>query len=96
MTTNYSLENTGRLKQYQFYYLCTLERYFAFREATEGAVVGTTNWYLDGVQYLVNSQKPDGSWGSSATATSPSIQTAFALMFLVRAGHQSIYGRRRQ
>ena len=53
---------------------------------TGTAWVGTHDWYLEGAEYLLKAQRPDGSWsGSSELAQMQQVDTCFALLFLKRA-----------
>ncbi|RMG34101.1 MAG: hypothetical protein D6725_14830 [Planctomycetota bacterium] len=64
---------------WKLYYLYALERLMAL---TNLKTLGPHDWYADGSQYLLTSQKPDGSWEGTYTQQSA---TAFAVLFLTRA-----------
>ncbi len=71
---------------WNYYYLYALERYAFFRETSEGEVKEIPTWYDQGVKYLFRVQNPDGSWGTGEGAQEEEYtNTAFAVMFLVRA-----------
>ena len=74
-------------RDYQLYYLCTLERYCSLREATEGAAASIPNWYEKGVGHLLATQRSDGSWSSRC---GEACATAFGVLFLLRAAKRSI------
>ena len=59
-----------------FYYMYALER-AGILFGTE--VLGTREWYPEGVNVLLGAQKPDGSWRAGT------IDTCFAILFLRRA-----------
>jgi len=63
------------------YHLYTIERFHTFRAAATKAE-GDEAWYDAGVDYLLKSQRPDGSW---AKPEGPVPATAFAVLFLMRA-----------
>jgi hypothetical protein len=46
--------------------------------------LGKVDWYTEGAERLVRSQKPDGSWTSSEPGAGPLTDTSFALLFLSR------------
>lgn len=81
---NYSISSGS----WQYYYLYSLERYQSFRELVEGKTEAEPRWYNDGVNYLAKAQQADGSWQSSDV--SPSVDTAFATLFLMRSTQKSI------
>ncbi|MDB4778205.1 hypothetical protein OAG68_01985 [bacterium] len=71
---------------WNYYYLYALERYAFFRETAEGQVKEIPTWYDQGVTYLFRVQNTDGSWGTGEGAQEEEyVNTAFAVMFLVRA-----------
>jgi len=63
------------------YYLYGLERAGIL---TGNEKFGTRPWYADGVRVLLESQKPDGSWGLDDWGT-PTWDTCLALLFLRRS-----------
>jgi len=67
-----------------YYYLYALER--------AGIVYGTETfgvhaWYGDGARYILDTQRPDGSWKtpSKFDDSGPVADTCFAILFLRRA-----------
>ncbi len=73
--------------QWTYYYLYALERYWSFRCAVERRSDRGGFWYDDGVQFLMKSQRKDGSWqGDSGDVPS----TAFGVLFLVRSTKKTI------
>ncbi len=68
------------------YYLYGLERYMSFREAHEGEG-HRIPWYRSGAGFLVQTQGQPGSWNSRSGDT---VDTAFALLFLMRSMKRSI------
>ncbi len=72
---------------YTHYYLYTLERYQSFRQHMGLQQTASRNWYDQGVAFLEETQRDDGSWYSRA---GPDVDTAFAVLFLLRSMQQSI------
>jgi hypothetical protein len=72
---------------YTHYYLYALERYQSLREVAEKRTVAEPTWYNQGVEYLARTQSDDGSWNSSS---GPDVDTAFAVLFLLRSMKKSI------
>jgi len=82
MRANYEINP----KAWTFYYMYALERYWSFRQATEGAK--DDRWYDEGVRFLMRSQNDDGSW--SHREKYEMIDTAFGVLFLLRSSKKSI------
>lgn len=77
---------TVKSKTWNYYYLYALERYAYFREAAEQEVSEIPTWYDQGVDYLKSTQSASGSWPAGKKQVEKSnYNTAFAIMFLVRA-----------
>ena len=74
-------------RDYNLYYLYTLERYFSFREMAEARAEQQPRWYDDGVRYLLENQADDGSWTDQCGKVSA---TAFGVLFLIRSTRKSI------
>lgn len=85
MHANYAINPD--LVSFKHYYLYTLERYESFRELASGQVEQYYAWYDDGVRYLMRTQGADGSWLSGATGP---VDTAFAILFLLRSTQKSL------
>lgn len=67
----YGIERVGRLSGLRFFH----------REVPAGPVA--YDWYREGANLLVQTQREDGSWSGAAGAdTDPIIATSFALLFL--------------
>ncbi|HYE98186.1 MAG TPA: zf-HC2 domain-containing protein [Planctomycetota bacterium] len=83
VASNFSVtENPGRKEAHHYYYLYGLER--------AGVLFGTDffgahEWYPAGANYLLDQQKPDGSWAGSGKEGGAVIDTCFAILFLKRA-----------
>jgi hypothetical protein len=78
---------------WHYYYLYGLER----AGVLAGVVyMGKHRWYAEGAKYLVDSQKPDGSWRTMQGVPPPGmpkipvVDPCFALLFLARATARSI------
>lgn len=75
-------------RNWPFYYIYALERYAYFREQAEGSVGNGSmrRWYDQGVERFAAIQKKDGSFPQGPEPNSPAnVNTAFAVMFLVRS-----------
>jgi hypothetical protein len=83
MRANYVVDN-GR---YQFYYLYSTERYQSFYELWSGNFDYEPKWYQDGYDFLVKSQQPQGGWDQGCGVH---VDTAFAILFLLRSTQKSI------
>ncbi len=81
---NYKIQSTV----YQHYYMYALERYMSFREYAERSQDPEPVWYNEGVDYLADSQDGDGHWQSSQAG--PIIDSAFAILFLLRSTQATI------
>jgi hypothetical protein len=73
---------------YTFYHLYSLERMESFRNAFRE---GTKNpqWYEDGVEFLKTIQSKEGSF-AVAGQLGPAVDTAFAVLFMVRSARKSL------
>ncbi len=79
---------TLQTQNWPFYYYYALERYAYFREQAEGSVGNGSirRWYDQGVEFFASIQKKDGSFPAGPEPNSPAnVNTAFAVMFLVRS-----------
>ena len=75
----------------QYYYMYSLERYWAFRELAEGIETKEPAWYNEGVEYLRRKISSQGSWASTTgVVNGPVIDTGFAVMFLLRSSKKTI------
>lgn len=77
---NWTLENNPAHNGYHYYYLYSLER-------VGGCLgiefIGPNEWYPLGARYLLDHQKPNGSW--EVRSENSFLATSFALLFLTRA-----------
>lgn len=73
------------IEQWNYYYLYALERYAYFRELSEDGVKEVPDWYDQGVEFLLLHQADSGSWPKTSKAETATVNSAFAVMFLVRA-----------
>lgn len=69
-----------------YYYMYALERHMSFRELVEGRDPGTA-WYDRGIAFLAEQQAKDGSWQEDY---GPGVDTAFAVLFLMRGTKKTI------
>ena len=87
---------TTRTNMWQFYYLYGLERYNSFRELVEGTYEEEPRWYNEGVRTLKELQANHGGWGlvmdlgASPVGSDPAVETAFAILFLLRSTRETI------
>ena len=84
VTENYGppQERPAGTAEFLYYYLYALER-AGILVGTE--TIGTHHWYVEGAKFLVEDQKPDGSWQHAGDWNKPSWNTCFAILFLKRA-----------
>jgi hypothetical protein len=75
-------ENPGQEQGHKLYYLYGLERVGSLLDLT---LIDGHAWYAEGARALLATQKKDGAWGSAS-------DTAFALLFLLRATRGEITG----
>jgi hypothetical protein len=80
---NYSIKPGG----FTHYYLYALERFMSFKEKADGQKPKEAPWYNDGYRYLKETQNEDGSWKS---AGGDAVDTAFAILFLLRSTQKAI------
>lgn len=73
---------TGVAQDRSLYFLWSLER---VGEIYGLKTIGQVDWYAWGANLLLNSQQADGNWGGGVGVDSRGVDTAFALLFLVRA-----------
>jgi hypothetical protein len=73
-----------------YYYLYGLERYQSFQELLDGQWQEEPQWYNDGFEFLKKRQDKDGSWSGYCGRT---VDTAFAVLFLMRSTQKSIKAR---
>jgi len=87
---------TTRTNMWQYYYLYGLERYHSFREMVEGTYEEEPRWYNEGVRTLRELQANHGGWGlavdlgASPVGSDPAVETAFAILFLLRSTRDTI------
>jgi hypothetical protein len=72
---------------YALYYLYATERYQSFYELLTGNSEAEPQWYNNGYEYLVKTQLKEGGWDDDCGRT---VDTAFAVLFLLRSTQQSI------
>jgi hypothetical protein len=84
-----TLRERGWVDLDTYYSLYSLEKACIFADLT---TVGGVPWYRVGAAWLCDTQQADGRWGDVAVdpqqggfGTAPDIDTAFALLFLLRA-----------
>ncbi|MBA4019140.1 MAG: hypothetical protein C0483_18390 [Pirellula sp.] len=67
--------------EFPHYHLYTIERFQSFRAAALHSP-GSTKWYDDGVRFLLQNQRIDGSWQGGEGEVAG---TAFSVLFLIRS-----------
>lgn len=83
MSSNYSID----IGRYQYYYMYATERYQSFYELWSGTFDGEPQWYQQGYEYLRKNQQPTGGWEQGCGLQ---VDTAFAVLFLLRSTQKSI------
>jgi ferric-dicitrate binding protein FerR (iron transport regulator) len=78
----YPDEQGKKDERWHYYYLYALER-LGVMYGADG--FGGHDWYLEGANHLLKAQKPDGSWSPQPEASSRTVDTCFAILFLRRA-----------
>ena len=84
--TNFSPSNKD--DRWTYYYLYGLERYKSFKEIVDGRADDEPAWYNAGVEYLQKKQGANGCW--HAYFIPESVDTAFAVLFLLRSTQKTI------
>jgi hypothetical protein len=79
---NFTVSDNPGKSDWAMYYLYSLER---TGRLLDTEFIGDHEWYPLGARYLVDSQKPDGSWIGKSDEQDPRLATSFALLFLTRA-----------
>jgi hypothetical protein len=87
----YSIAQIDKEKDWFYYSLYALERYYSLREADEAededSVRKSPSWYNQGAKVLIDAQQPDGSWKSVAGEVP---DTCFAVLFLLRSTRKTL------
>lgn len=83
MRARYTIDNG----KYNCYYFYATERYQSFYELWSGNVDEDPKWYQDGYDFLVKNQLSGGGWDQGC---GPAVDTAFAVLFLLRSTRMSI------
>jgi len=87
MERNYTpVKPTG---EFFYYYLYALERYSAFKELAENEYHESPPWYNRAATVLLDKQATDGSWKDVRSEPGTSVDTAYALLFLLRSTRRS-------
>jgi len=76
------------IKRWNYYYMYAFERYAYFRAETEGDMGRgkMKRWYDEGVDFLIKEQSPSGMYPKGSNSLEiPYVNTAFAILFLVRS-----------
>ncbi len=72
---------------HQYYYMYTVERYWAFRELAIARPQAEPAWYNRGVEYLKRKVTNDGGWKSR---NGDAVPTAFSVLFLLRSSKKTV------
>ncbi|MCI0460462.1 MAG: terpene cyclase/mutase family protein [Gemmataceae bacterium] len=75
-------EDWGPNGAVNLYFLWSVERVGVFCNLQS---IGGRDWYRWGLQLLLPTQRPDGSWVGRGSGGAPVVDTCFALLFLKRA-----------
>ncbi len=70
-----------------YYYLYSTERYQSFQELLNGEWEDDPQWYNNGVEFLESHRHREGGWVGYCGKT---VDTAFAVLFLLRSTQKSI------
>lgn len=83
------LKGHQNIEDRNFYYYATyaIERYQSFYQPTAKL---EASWYNEGVKFLKERQKEDGSWDCKIPIIGAPCDTAFAALFLLRSARKSI------
>ncbi len=88
-TRNAGVENIfNNAPSSQYYYMYTVERYWAFRELAEAINEAEPKWYNIGVDYLIKKQEKDGAWAE--VPNGPLVGTSFAILYLLRSSKKTV------
>ncbi len=80
-----------QVETWQYYYIYAMERCFAFREFMEGKFEKEPPWYNGGVDFLASKQGANGRFGGGGFENcGPYVDTAFAVLFLLRSTRDTI------
>lgn len=83
-------ETYGGNYYWYYYKIYTLERYESFVEIANGRPADRSPaWYNQVVGELIKLQSNEGGWDTAAH-TSPSVSTAFAILFLIRSTQRTL------
>jgi hypothetical protein len=74
--------DTPNLKTEIYYYLWALERVAGVAGLEK---IGGRNWHVEGVQEILQNQRPDGSWYLGVRRCQPVYDTCYAILFLTRS-----------
>lgn len=75
---------------WHYYWRYSQERYESFREVVKGKQEASPAWYNQAVEILAKSQSTDGSWRDNESMAGNVVNTAFAVLFLVRSTQRAI------
>ena len=88
---HFSVERNPGSTIWHYYYLYGVER--AGRLSAR-RLIGQSDWYREGAEYLVNHQDPLAhSWKGNSTESNPHITTAMALLFLSKGRWPVVIGK---
>ena len=93
LALRYQNNSRNQGSSWYYYWRYSQERYESFLEVVEGRQEKSPNWYNDGVEELEQAQEENGSWGATklkSIQTSPAVDTAFAVLFLIRSTQKAI------
>lgn len=74
----------AKTDHWPYYALYGFERYATFREKVDREVTEVPDWYDQGVQFIRDTQREDGSLNAAGEGGAP-VHTALAVLFLVRS-----------
>ena len=86
LAMNFAVDVNPPKADYKFYYLYSLERMGVL---TGRRYVGKHDWYREGAEHLLKTQRPEGLWPAEGWS-GPLPNTCFALLFFRRATTPSV------
>ncbi|MEM6688144.1 MAG: hypothetical protein AAF664_01870, partial [Planctomycetota bacterium] len=82
----------GNAKDHFYYILYSRERYESFVEIARGLNKDSSpSWYNEYVDKLKKLQTPEGGWVDTKSKDSSRVNTAFAILFLIRSTQKAIF-----
>jgi hypothetical protein len=84
---HWSVTNNPPNRSWHYFQLYGLERIGSLLDI---GLIGGHPWYLEGAQYLVKNQSPEGTWSEGASMSDKELSTCMGLLFLKRATSMAV------